>query len=97
VSVITYDDERQAVEVANNSVYGLSGSIFSSDLERAIAMASRIRTGTVEINGNPDGPEAPMGGFKLSGIGREFGPEAIDAYVETQSIGIPATLAESLS
>lgn len=97
VSVITYDDEGQAVDIANNSIYGLSGSIFSSDLERAMAMAARIRTGTVEINGNAAGPEAPMGGFKLSGIGREYGPEAIDAYVETQSIGIPASLAESLS
>jgi aldehyde dehydrogenase (NAD+) len=97
VSVITYDDERQAVDIANNSVYGLSGSIFSSDPERAVAMASRIRTGTVEINGYPAGPEAPMGGFKQSGIGREFGPEAIDSYVETQSIGIPPSLADSLS
>ena len=62
-----------------------------------MALASRIRTGTVEINGNLAGPEAPMGGFKQSGIGREFGPEAIDAYVETQSIGIPPSLADSLS
>jgi aldehyde dehydrogenase (NAD+) len=97
VAVMTYDDERHAVEIANNSKYGLSGSIFSSDPERAVAMASRIRTGTVEINGLPAGPEAPMGGFKQSGIGREYGPEAIDGYVETQSIGIPVSLADSLS
>ncbi|QIX53865.1 aldehyde dehydrogenase [Rhodococcus sp. DMU1] len=93
VAIIPYDDERQAVEIANNSAFGLSGSIFTSDPERALKIATRIRTGTVEINGCPPGNDAPMGGFKRSGIGRELGVEGIDSYVEYQSIGLPESLA----
>ncbi|MER6560511.1 aldehyde dehydrogenase [Streptomyces sp. NPDC001027] len=97
LSVITYDDEDQAVAIANDSAYGLNGSVFTTDLERGLSLARRIRTGTVELNGNPVGRHAPVGGFKQSGIGREFGPEGFDSYVELKSIGLPASLAQSLS
>jgi acyl-CoA reductase-like NAD-dependent aldehyde dehydrogenase len=89
VSVITYDDEDQALAIANDSAYGLNGSVFTADPERGVRMAHRIRTGTVEVNGSPAGFHAPFGGFKSSGIGREAGPEGFDAYVEIKSIGLP--------
>jgi acyl-CoA reductase-like NAD-dependent aldehyde dehydrogenase len=96
LSVITYENEDEAVAIANNSAYGLSGSVFTSDLEHGLALAKRIRTGTVELNGSPAGYEAPMGGFKHSGIGREFAVEAIDGYVEYQSVGVPESFVNSL-
>jgi acyl-CoA reductase-like NAD-dependent aldehyde dehydrogenase len=89
LAVITYGDEDEAIAIANNSSYGLNGSIFTSDLERGLELARRIRTGTVELNGNPAGYRAPMGGFKSSGIGRESGPEGFDPYVELKAIGLP--------
>ena len=93
LAVITYDDEDEAIAVANNSSYGLNGSIFTSDLERGLELARRIRTGTVELNGSPAGYHAPMGGFKSSGIGRESGPEGFDPYVELKAIGLPREFA----
>ncbi|MFD5125236.1 aldehyde dehydrogenase [Streptomyces sp. NPDC058385] len=89
VSVLTYDDEDQAVAIANNSSYGLNGSVFTADPERGVELARRIRTGTIEVNGSPVGFHAPIGGFKSSGIGREAGLEGFDAYVELKSIGLP--------
>jgi acyl-CoA reductase-like NAD-dependent aldehyde dehydrogenase len=97
LSVITYEDEEDAVAIANNSMYGLSGSIFTSDLERGLRLAQRIRTGTVELNGSPAGYEAPMGGFKNSGIGREFAVEGVDGFVEYQSVGLPGSMVGSLA
>jgi acyl-CoA reductase-like NAD-dependent aldehyde dehydrogenase len=96
LSVITYENEDEAVAIANNSAYGLSGSIFTGDLEHGLVLAKRMRTGTVELNGSPAGYEAPMGGFKHSGIGREFAVEAIDGYVEYQSVGVPESFVNSL-
>ena len=93
LAVITYDDEDEAIAVANNSSYGLNGSIFTSDLERGLELARRIRTGTVELNGSPAGYHAPMGGFKSSGIGRESGPEGFDPYIELKAIGLPREFA----
>jgi acyl-CoA reductase-like NAD-dependent aldehyde dehydrogenase len=89
LSVLTYRDEDDAVAIANNSKYGLSGAVFTSDVERGVRVARRIRTGTVEVNGNPAGFLAPMGGFKNSGVGREGGPEGIDSYIEPKSIALP--------
>jgi aldehyde dehydrogenase (NAD+) len=89
VSVISYDDEDQAVAIANDSPYGLNGSVFTADPEHGVRVARRIRTGTVEVNGCPAGFYAPFGGFKSSGIGREAGPEGFDAYVEIKSVGLP--------
>lgn len=90
LAVIRYSDEDMAIDIANHSDYGLSGGVFTSDLDHGIAVASRIRTGSVEINGNPVGFKAPVGGFKSSGIGREAGHEGMDEYVETKSYGLPA-------
>jgi len=89
LSVLTYDDEEQAVTIANNSAYGLNGAVYTSDVGRGLAIARRLRTGTVEINGNPAGVIAPSGGFKASGIGRENGAEGLDAYTELKSLGLP--------
>ena len=90
LTVHTFDTEDQAVAIANNSEYGLNGSVFAADPEHALAVARRIRTGTVEVNGHPVGFTAPIGGFKNSGIGREAGPEGFDAYVELKSYGLPS-------
>jgi len=97
VAVIPYASEEDAIAIANNSNYGLNGSVFTTDLERGLRVARRMATGTVELNGSSAGFQAPMGGVKLSGLGREFGPEGLDPFVEIKSIGLPAGLAESLS
>ncbi|WP_436698039.1 aldehyde dehydrogenase [Nocardioides sp. BYT-33-1] len=88
VAVIAYDDEDDAVRIANDSVYGLSGSVWSADDDRAVAVARRVRTGMVSINGRPQAYGSPFGGFKQSGIGREMGPEGFAAFLETKSIAI---------
>ena len=88
VAVIEYDDDRDAVAIANDSRYGLSGSVWSGDDERAVAVARRIRTGMVSINGRPQAYGTPFGGFKESGVGREMGPEGFRAFLETQSIAV---------
>ncbi len=92
VTITSYRDEDEAIAIANNSIYGLNGSVFTGDPERGVKLASRIRTGTVEINGSPVGFTAPIGGFKSSGIGREAGLEGFDAYIELKSIGLPRDL-----
>jgi aldehyde dehydrogenase (NAD+) len=96
VSVLTYDTVDEAVAIANDSVYGLNGSVFTADPDRGMGVAARMRTGTVELDGSPAGFYAPFGGFKSSGIGREAGLEGFDAYVETKSIGLPAGFQPSL-
>ncbi|KAA9164456.1 aldehyde dehydrogenase [Amycolatopsis acidicola] len=88
VSVITYGSEEEAVAMANDSVYGLSGSVWSADAERALAVARRIRTGMVSVNGHPQAFGSPLGGFKQSGLGRELGPEGFAAYLEPRSIAV---------
>ena len=87
LSVIPYDGEDEAVAIANDSDYGLSGSVWSADADHARDLATRVRTGTVAINTqlNLDW-HSPFGGMKNSGVGRELGPEGIDQYVEYQSI-----------
>jgi aldehyde dehydrogenase (NAD+) len=86
VSVIPYDDEDQAVAIANDSSYGLSGSVWGPDTDHAKDIARRIRSGNVAINQHTLDPAGPFGGFKQSGLGRENGIEGIDAYVELQCI-----------
>jgi aldehyde dehydrogenase (NAD+) len=97
VSVIAYDSTQQAIELANDSPYGLSGTVYSADPRRAFEVARRLRTGTVEINGATAGFDAPLGGFKSSGIGREAAAEGFDGFVELKSYGLPGTLADQLS
>jgi acyl-CoA reductase-like NAD-dependent aldehyde dehydrogenase len=80
--VIAYDDDDDAVRIANNSIYGLSGAVFGSQ-DRAIAVARRIRTGTFSINGgNYFSPDSPFGGYKQSGIGREMGAAGLEEFLE---------------
>lgn len=86
LSVIRYDSEDDAVRIANDSEYGLGGSVWSSDPERAKGVASRVRTGTIGVNRYLCDPAAPFGGVKQSGMGRELGPEGLAAYQELTSI-----------
>ena len=85
LAVIAYDDDDDAVRIANNSIYGLSGAVFG-DQDRALALARRIRTGTFSINGgNYFSPDAPFGGFKQSGIGREMGSAGLEEFLESKT------------
>ena len=87
---IAYDDDDDAVRIANDSIFGLSGAIVSASVERALAMARRIRAGTLNINGaNFFGPDAPFGGYKQSGRGREMGVEGFEEYLETKTVALP--------
>jgi acyl-CoA reductase-like NAD-dependent aldehyde dehydrogenase len=97
LSVLTYRDEAEAIAIANDTPYGLNGSVFTSDLAHGLDVAAQMRTGVVELNGNPIGLRAPFGGFKSSGIGRENGPEGLDPYTEVRSIGLPPDFASSLA
>ncbi|MFZ0834527.1 MAG: aldehyde dehydrogenase family protein [Mycobacterium sp.] len=84
--VIGYDDDDDAVRIANNSIYGLSGAVFGSE-DRAVAIARRIRTGTFSINGGSYfSPDAPFGGYKQSGIGREMGTKGLEEFLETKTL-----------
>jgi len=86
LSIIAYEDEDDAVRIANDSPYGLSGYVSSSDLDRARRVAARLRTGMVHINNAWLDAMAPFGGYKHSGNGREWGAHGIDEYLETKSI-----------
>jgi acyl-CoA reductase-like NAD-dependent aldehyde dehydrogenase len=86
LSIIPYDTEEEAAEIANNTVYGLAGGVWSDDPEHAKEFARRLRTGQVEINGATFNPLAPFGGYKQSGHGRELGPYGLDEYFEIKAI-----------
>lgn len=81
-SVIAYEDEAQAIAIANDSKYGLHGAVFSADAERALRVARRVDSGTLGINCYGHTESSPFGGVKSSGIGREHGPESLDAFLE---------------
>lgn len=90
LSVLRYRDDDDAVAIANNSQYGLSGAVWGTDVDRALGVARRIRTGQIAVNGVGPGA-APFGGFKLSGLGREGGGIAgLHQYMELKAIGVPA-------
>ena len=90
LSVLRYTDDDDAVAIANNSQYGLSGAVWASDVDRAFAVAGRVRTGQIAVNGCGPG-DAPFGGFKQSGLGREGGGlRGLHAYTEQKAIGLPA-------
>jgi len=86
LSIIGYDDDDDAVRIANDSLYGLSGGVWSGDQERAVAVARRMRTGAVDVNGGSFNIAAPFGGYKQSGYGRENGPYGIDEFLQTKSL-----------
>ena len=86
MSIITYKDEDDAVAIANNSIYGLAGGVWSADQDRALGVARRMRTGMVDVNGGRFNPDAPFGGYKQSGNGREWGRAGFEEFLETKSI-----------
>jgi aldehyde dehydrogenase (NAD+) len=86
LSVIAYESEDEAIRIANDSNYGLHGAVLGTDLQRARRVASQIRSGRVVINNMTDDPQAPWGGFKYSGVGREYGRYGIEAFLETRAI-----------
>jgi acyl-CoA synthetase (AMP-forming)/AMP-acid ligase II len=86
MALIPFDDDDDAVRFANDSNYGLGGSVWSADEDRALAVARRVRTGTIGLNYYTLDLGAPFGGYKDSGIGRELGPEGINAYLEYKSV-----------
>ncbi|MGW5328101.1 aldehyde dehydrogenase [Streptomyces sp. NPDC004014] len=88
LTVIAYDDEDDAVRIANDSEYGLSGGVWSADEEHALAVARRVRTGTVTVNGASVAFDGPFGGFKASGIGREYGTVGLGTYTEYKTITV---------
>lgn len=89
LSVIAYDDVDEAIAIANDSDYGLAGSVWTSDIERGIEISGKIRTGTFGINFYAIDPGSPFGGFKNSGIGRECGPEGLESFLEHKSTMLP--------
>lgn len=89
VSLIAYDDVDHAVAIANDSIYGLSGAVYSVDPGRGYEVARRLRTGTVSVNAAVFDGTMPFGGFKQSGLGREGGPEGIEDFTETQVVHMP--------
>jgi aldehyde dehydrogenase (NAD+) len=92
LAVIPYDTPEDAVRIANDSEYGLSGAVFTSDYQAGMEVARRVRTGTYTVNGFSLEFSAPFGGYKSSGIGRELGPEGLMAYLESKSVCLPADM-----
>jgi acyl-CoA reductase-like NAD-dependent aldehyde dehydrogenase len=88
VTVIPHDGDDDAVRIANDSEYGLSGGVWSADEERALAVARRLRTGTVGVNGRPISFDGPFGGYKSSGLGREYGAAGLATYVELKTMTV---------
>jgi aldehyde dehydrogenase (NAD+) len=86
LGVIAYNSDEDAIRIANDSNYGLHAAVLGTDLSRARRVASRLRAGRVVINGMTDDPQAPWGGFKYSGVGREYGAYGISAFLETRAI-----------
>jgi aldehyde dehydrogenase (NAD+) len=86
LSIIPYDTEEEAIEIANGTPYGLAGAVSGADTGRAERVARQMRTGQVDINGGPFNPSAPFGGYKQSGIGRERGKYGLEEFVETKAM-----------
>ncbi|MEV0249561.1 aldehyde dehydrogenase [Nocardia sp. NPDC050712] len=89
LAVIPYETEEEAIAIANDSEYGLAGSVWTTDIEHGAEIAAKVRTGTYAINWYAFDPGAPFGGYKNSGLGRENGPEGIDAFCEQKSLLMP--------
>ena len=91
LSVMPFTDEEEAVSIANATEYGLAATVWTSDIKRALRVTRELRAGTVGINGYGLEPHAPFGGYRQSGIGREGGRTAIEAYTELKTVLIPTT------
>ncbi len=90
LAVTPYDTDEEAIAIANNSIYGLSGAVFSASDERAMAVAKRVRTGTMDVNGCTwFAKDTPFGGMKQSGLGREWGQTGLEEYLDIRVIGHP--------
>lgn len=88
--VIPYEDDEHAVAIANDSIYGLSGAVYSQDESRALGVARRIRTGTISVNGGQwFHVDTPFGGYRQSGVGRENGEQGFDEHLQTKVIAMP--------
>ena len=89
--VIPFEDDDDAVRIANESKYGLSGMVSSGSVDRSLAVARRVRAGFVAVNGGmPVGADMPFGGYKHSGVGRQNGVAGFEQYLETKSVAWPA-------
>ncbi len=86
LAIMPYGDEAEAVEIANSTMYGLAGAVFSADQDRAVAFAKQMRTGQVDVNGGAFNPVAPFGGYKQSGNGRELGRYGLEEFCEVKSL-----------
>ena len=94
--IIPHDGDDDAVRIANNSIYGLSGGVYSADEQRALAIARQIRTGTMSVNGGAwFGPDVPFGGYKQSGVGREMGTAGLEEFLESKSLAVPLPATEA--
>jgi betaine-aldehyde dehydrogenase len=87
--ILTYDTEEEAIHIANDTIYGLGGGVWSVDLDHAVAVARQIRTGQVDINGGPFNGNAPFGGYKQSGNGRENGRYGLEEFLEFKAMQFP--------
>ena len=90
LAVIPYDDDDDAVRIANNSIYGLFGAVFTEDIAHGVGIAKKLRTGSVTINGAPIVGVGPFGGYKQSGTGREMGIWGFEEFLEMKGIGVPS-------
>ena len=86
LSILPYDNDDDALRIANDTQYGLAGGVFSGDKERAVRFARKMRTGQIDINGGSFNPMAPFGGYKLSGLGRELGPVGLEEYFVVKAL-----------
>ncbi|MBO0676687.1 aldehyde dehydrogenase family protein [Mycolicibacterium sp. S2-37] len=90
LAVIPFQDEDDALRIANGTPYGLSGAVWAPDLDRAVAFARRVRAGQLDLNGGMYNPVAPFGGYKKSGVGRELGRAGFEEFLQTKSLQLPA-------
>jgi acyl-CoA reductase-like NAD-dependent aldehyde dehydrogenase len=95
--VIPFEHDDDAVRIANDSEYGLSGSVWSGDEHRALRIARQVRTGSLTINGYRIEFAAPFGGYKRSGLGREFGPEGLSSFLEHKTINLPGVAERTMT
>ena len=86
LAILPYDNEDDAVDIANDTIYGLAGAVWSADIERARRVARRLRCGQVDINGGAYNLLAPFGGYKQSGNGRELGRYGLEEYLEIKAV-----------